>query len=236
MSFGTNLQYLRSMYDALTQERLAEKMSVSRQTVSKWEQDEAYPTIEKLIELCDFFSCTLDQILRGDLTKTNKSYSEVRIEMLDRFRLARHAVISVTPEDDAMLVIRQWSEKSGLAALTNSKPDIIGWDFPLLSPEQINVFNMRGYVAACVIPADFTPACEGTELVWQDGGKYAVISITEPFRAAFELIPNAYKTILRYIKEHDYSLRPENQQETFCFERIRVSEGIEYMDIFLAIE
>ncbi|MCE5189216.1 MAG: helix-turn-helix domain-containing protein [Eubacteriales bacterium] len=235
MSFGTNLQYLRSMHDAMTQEKLAEKMNVSRQTVSKWEQDEAYPAIEKLMELCDFFSCTMDQILRTNLSKPSEAYSDVRIETLDRFRLARHAVISVTPEDDAMLVMKQWAEKSGLAALPNSKLDMIGWDFPLLSQEQINVFNMHGYVSACVIPADFTPACEGAELVWQEGGKYAVISIMEPFRAAFELIPNAYQTMLRYIKEHGYSLRPENARETFCFERIYVKEGVEYMDVFIAL-
>ncbi len=236
MSFGSNLQYLRSMHDSMTQEKLAEKMNVSRQTVSKWEQDEAYPAMEKLMELCDFFSCTLDQILRTNLIKTSDAYSDVRIEILDRFRLARHAVISVTPEDDAILVMKQWTEKSGLTALPNYKLDIIGWDFSQLSQEQINVFNMHGYVSACVIPADFSPACDGAELVWQEGGKYAAISITEPFRAAYELIPNAYKSILRFIKEQGCSLRPESVQETFCFERIYVKEGVEYMDVFIALE
>ena len=39
MSFGQNLQFLRKMRNGMTQEDLAEKMSVSRQTVSKWELD-----------------------------------------------------------------------------------------------------------------------------------------------------------------------------------------------------
>ena len=47
MSFGRNLQYLRRLSKNLTQEGLAEKLNVSRQTVSKWETDEAMPEMEK---------------------------------------------------------------------------------------------------------------------------------------------------------------------------------------------
>ena len=45
---------LISQYDIETQEELAEKMSVSRQTVSKWELDNAFPEMEKAI--CYFHS------------------------------------------------------------------------------------------------------------------------------------------------------------------------------------
>lgn len=55
MIFGQNLQFLRRMYHGMTQEELAEKIGVSRQTVSKWELDTAYPEMEKVIELCRFF-------------------------------------------------------------------------------------------------------------------------------------------------------------------------------------
>lgn len=60
MSFGQNLQFLRKMYHGMTQEELAEKMGISRQTVSKWELDAAYPEMEKVIELCKLFSCSMD--------------------------------------------------------------------------------------------------------------------------------------------------------------------------------
>ena len=235
MSFGTNIQYLRRMRDAMTQETLAEKLNVSRQTISKWESDEAYPAMEKLFELCDFFSCTMDQLLRSDMTRRGSAYSEVRIESLDRFRMARHAVISATPEDDANLIMSQWAEKSGLISIPKHKLELIGWDFPFLSQEQINVFNMHGYVSACIVPADFTPACEGAELVWQESGKYAVITITEPMCAAFELIPNGYKVLMHYMKEHKLAMKPENQQETACFEKVYVKDGVEYMDIYIAL-
>lgn len=235
MSFGTNIQYLRRMRDAMTQETLAEKLNVSRQTISKWESDEAYPAMEKLFEICDFFSCTMDQLLRSDMTRRGNAYSEVRIESLDRFRMARHAVVSSTPEDDSILMMKDWARKSGLLSLPNQKLELIGWDFPVLSQEQINVFNMHGYVSACIVPADFTPACEGAELVWQESGKYAVITITEPMDAAFELIPNGYKVLLNYMKEHKLAMKPENQQDTACFEKVYVKDGVEYMDIYIAL-
>ncbi len=67
MSFGTNLQFLRKKQE-MTQEALAEKLDVSRQTISKWESDGAYPEMEKLIALCDLFSCKMDALLREDMT------------------------------------------------------------------------------------------------------------------------------------------------------------------------
>lgn len=65
MGFGENLQYLRKRGD-ITQEQLAERLGVSRQTVSKWESNVSYPEMEKLLSLCEMFSCTMDTLLRGD--------------------------------------------------------------------------------------------------------------------------------------------------------------------------
>ena len=45
MSFGKNLQYLRRLNRNMTQEAIAEKLDVSRQTVSKWESDECNPAV-----------------------------------------------------------------------------------------------------------------------------------------------------------------------------------------------
>ncbi|MCM1335524.1 MAG: helix-turn-helix transcriptional regulator, partial [Eubacterium sp.] len=58
MSFGKNLQFLRRLRQNMTQEDLAERLNVSRQTVSKWELDTAQPEIEKAIELCRVFKAT----------------------------------------------------------------------------------------------------------------------------------------------------------------------------------
>jgi transcriptional regulator with XRE-family HTH domain len=65
MSFAENLQYYRKNKE-ITQEQLAEEMGVSRQTISKWEAGTSYPEMEKILQLCQFFGCSMDLLLRGD--------------------------------------------------------------------------------------------------------------------------------------------------------------------------
>lgn len=68
MSFGENLQYLRKRQN-MTQDQLAEKFSVSRQTVSKWESDSSYPEMDKILQICDLFHCDMDTLCRGDISR-----------------------------------------------------------------------------------------------------------------------------------------------------------------------
>lgn len=67
MSFRENLQHLRRTRN-MTQEQLAMLVGVSRQSVTKWEAERAYPEMDKLMKLCDIFGCTLDDLVQGDLT------------------------------------------------------------------------------------------------------------------------------------------------------------------------
>jgi DNA-binding XRE family transcriptional regulator len=68
MSFRDNLQHLRATH-AMTQEQLAMMVGVSRQSVTKWEAERAYPEMDKLLKLCQIFDCTLDDLVTGDLTR-----------------------------------------------------------------------------------------------------------------------------------------------------------------------
>ncbi len=70
MSLGENLQYLRKR-DNITQEQLAEQLNVSRQSVSKWESDTTYPEMEKLLQLCQMFHCSMDDIVQGVIKDVN---------------------------------------------------------------------------------------------------------------------------------------------------------------------
>lgn len=65
MSLGTNLYTLRARA-GMSQDALAEKLEVSRQSVSKWETDASVPELEKLIRLSELFGVTLDELIRGD--------------------------------------------------------------------------------------------------------------------------------------------------------------------------
>jgi len=70
MIFGEKLKAERTK-KGWTQDELAEKLFVSRQSVSKWENGVNYPNIEIIIKLSDLFGITIDELLRSDeqLTK-----------------------------------------------------------------------------------------------------------------------------------------------------------------------
>ena len=70
MSFGENVGYYRKRL-GLTQEELAEKLFISRQTVSRWETDSTFPDVEMLIRLCDLFMCDMDTLVRGSAQESS---------------------------------------------------------------------------------------------------------------------------------------------------------------------
>lgn len=62
MTIGEKIFRLRTKA-SISQEQLAEKISVSRQSVSKWEMNQALPQIDKVIQLCDLFGISTDELL-----------------------------------------------------------------------------------------------------------------------------------------------------------------------------
>lgn len=56
----------------LSQEEVANKLNVSRQSISKWESEEEYPSIETLIDLSYAFEISLDELLKSDQDLTEK--------------------------------------------------------------------------------------------------------------------------------------------------------------------
>jgi transcriptional regulator with XRE-family HTH domain len=65
MTLGNKIHELRKK-QSLSQEAFAEIMGVTRQSVSKWELDQSYPAIDKLVEIADLFSISLDDLLRNE--------------------------------------------------------------------------------------------------------------------------------------------------------------------------
>ena len=230
MSFGQNVQFLRRMRNRMTQEALAEKLNVSRQTVSKWELDMAYPEMNKLLELCDLFYCSMDQLVREDICINEEAYSDIRVREVPTFRYIRYAVVSAEPEADAIAHVRSWADALGLTA-----PEIIGWDFPVVSPEQTNVFHMHGYAAALILPETVRDEDIPGEVVCQRAQKYMVITIRNPAAAPFRLIPNAYKVLMTHMQVNGIRHRKDGGVLA-CFEREYDLEGVPYMDVSIAAE
>lgn len=84
MAFSENLQYLRAR-DNLTQEQLAERLNVSRQSVSKWEGGQSFPEMDTILGLCDMFSVSLDTLLRGDARAEALADTAGYDRFMDRF-------------------------------------------------------------------------------------------------------------------------------------------------------
>lgn len=72
MSLSENLQNLRKIKN-MSQEELAEKLNVSRQAVSKWESGNGYPETEKIINICEIFDCSMDELVKGKISGDIKS-------------------------------------------------------------------------------------------------------------------------------------------------------------------
>ena len=64
MTFGERLYELRKNKN-ISQEELAELLDVSRQSISKWENDKAYPEMTRLLFMSEYFEVSLDYLMRG---------------------------------------------------------------------------------------------------------------------------------------------------------------------------
>ncbi len=233
MSLGKNIQYLRKQ-KKITQEQLAEMISVSRQTVSKWEADEITPELNKLIVLSDVFSCKLDAMVKEDMNVRDEVYSEITIKKVKAFKMARYVMLTPNPEDDVNFYMENWARRSGLLAF---QPDAmrIGWDFPFAISEMQNRFGLRGYVAAYILPEGFETGCPGVEYAEQKEAEYAVITIHDPFAAASGRIPNAYKKIMDFLQANGFCEKPK-EGILSCFEHVYEEEGITCMDVYIHVD
>ena len=220
MSFGKNLQYLRQLSKNMTQEALAEKLNVSRQTISKWEMDAANPEMDKALEICKIFNCTLDNLFREEMDRRSDAYSNLRVEEVAGFRYIAYTVISTEPESDTIGRMYKIAKENGI-----ENPRVIGWDFPNVSQEQVNVFNMHGYTAALVLPEDVS--LEGYEIKEQTTHKYVAIHIERPFENPFVTIPGAYHTLFDFMRTN--GLERVEDEVIPCFE----TDG-ESMDVYIA--
>jgi len=160
-------------------------------------------------------------------------YSEVTVRIVPEMSLAQYAVVSSSPEADAIAHILDWSEKSGLTREISGKPRVIGWDFPFVSEEQREVFGMRGYVAACVLPDGFISDCEGAEIVRVAENRYASVTVAGPRDDSLRRIPNGYKKIFEFIEQSDFA---QSWDSRVSFEEEYSVDGVCYMDIYVPIK
>lgn len=81
MKFGDNLSILRKS-KKMSQEKLAEKVGVSRQSVSKWETGEAYPEMNNILRLCQIFGCNINHLVNENLIDLDSLDEEIKMKVV----------------------------------------------------------------------------------------------------------------------------------------------------------
>lgn len=142
MSFGENLQYYRKR-EEITQEQLAERMEVSRQTISKWEAGTSYPEMEKIMQLCDMFSCSMDTLLRKDAQAEVVEDSAQYEEHMKRFGKAVTAGVGILILGGAFSTLLE-----GMNGLWKALQDIVMFPFLIVA--------VLTFVVAGIRHSDFT--------------------------------------------------------------------------------
>lgn len=89
MKFGDNLKKIRIL-KKLSQEDLAEKVNVSRQSVSKWETGDAYPTMNNLLELCKIFHCKINDLVNDSIIDIDSLGDEVKTKVVSLKKEEQH--------------------------------------------------------------------------------------------------------------------------------------------------
>ena len=81
MKFGDNLKSLRKS-KKLSQEDLAEKVGVSRQSVSKWETGESYPEMNNILELCKIFKCHINDLVNDNMIDIDSLDEDIKMSVV----------------------------------------------------------------------------------------------------------------------------------------------------------
>lgn len=86
----------------LSQEELAQKVYVTRQTISNWENNKSYPDIHSLLLLSSLFNVSLDQLIKGDIDHMKEEIKKSEIEKLNHYGgiftlLLLITIVSVVP-------------------------------------------------------------------------------------------------------------------------------------------
>ena len=79
MTFGERLLAYRNAVN-LSQEKLAEKVGVTRQTVSKWETNQSVPDFDKILPLCEVLGITTEELIKGEKENKNEQLEEIKQE------------------------------------------------------------------------------------------------------------------------------------------------------------
>lgn len=103
MSVGTRLKKVRTE-KGLSQKDVAEVLNVTRQTVSKWENNASYPDLDNLVRLSEHYEISTDELLKGN-TEIEKTVEENEIKVMELEKETKHLENTVEKDEGFILLI-----------------------------------------------------------------------------------------------------------------------------------
>ena len=84
MELGNKIKYYRGEKE-FSQEELAERVYVSRQTISNWENNKSYPDINSIVLLSEIFEISIDNLIKGDVEQMKEEINSEEIKKLNLY-------------------------------------------------------------------------------------------------------------------------------------------------------
>lgn len=95
MELGKQIKKHR-MAAQLSQEELADRVYVSRQTISNWENDKSYPDVNSLVLLSETFQVSLDKLIKGDIDVMKKVIQREEVEKMKHYGAVYTILLTAT--------------------------------------------------------------------------------------------------------------------------------------------
>ena len=146
MEIGKQIQRLRGA-KGMSQEELADRLYITRQTLSNWETGKTYPDINSLLRLSDLFHISLDELVKGDLQTMEE---KIKQEDIARFRRENNILKGMLALCGvSFLVWLLWNETVGqvlcwisMAAvfLCAYRVDVLQREYDILTYKEVKAF------------------------------------------------------------------------------------------------
>lgn len=95
MELGKQIKKYR-IENELSQEDLANKIYVTRQSISNWENDKTYPDVNSLVLLSEIFQVSIDELIKGDLNKMKETIKKEEILKFNQYGLIFSVLLIVS--------------------------------------------------------------------------------------------------------------------------------------------
>jgi len=142
MKFGDNLKQIRKSKN-ISQEELAERLGVSRQSISKWETGENYPSMFNIMCLCDIFKCKINNLVHESMSDINSLDEEVKMSVVKFKEDKQKKMKGLSKAISIICKIGKVALIVGVVAIILAvfTVPIVGFNIKSTNPGEVKVFN-----------------------------------------------------------------------------------------------